>query len=138
MGANERKNKIRQRLWKIRAKKVVIATGSIERPLIFNNNDRPGILLSSSIKKYIYFFGVKSGNEISLFTNNDSAYETAISLNKSGVKVNTIIDIRENSTSSLVKNSKDWYKYFMGPYYSQYQWIQKNKIYKCSEIISEW
>ncbi len=103
LGANERKNKIRQRLWKIRAKKVVIATGSIERPLIFNNNDRPGILLSSSIKKYIDFFGVKSGNEISLFTNNDSAYETAISLNKSGVKVNTIIDIRENSTSSLVK-----------------------------------
>ena len=103
LGANERKNKIRQRLWKIRAKKVVIATGSIERPLIFNNNDRPGILLSSSIKKYIDFFGVKSGNEISLFTNNDSAYETAISLNKSGVKVNTIIDIRENSTSLLVK-----------------------------------
>mgnify|MGYP001293964844 CR=1 FL=1 len=103
LGANERKNKIRQRLWKIRAKKVVIATGSIERPLIFNNNDRPGILLSSSIKKYIDFFGVKSGNEISLFTNNDSAYETAISLNKSGVKVNTIIDIRENSTSPLVK-----------------------------------
>ena len=103
LSANERKNKIRQRLWKIRAKKVVIATGSIERPLIFNNNDRPGILLSSSIKKYIDFFGVKSGNEISLFTNNDSAYETAISLNKSGVKVNTIIDIRENSTSSLVK-----------------------------------
>ncbi len=103
LGANERKNKIRQRLWKIRARKVVIATGSIERPLIFNNNDRPGILLSSSIKKYIDFFGVKSGNEISLFTNNDSAYETAISLNKSGVKVNTIIDIRENSTSPLVK-----------------------------------
>ena len=103
LGANERKNKIRQRLWKIRAKKVVIATGSIERPLIFNNNDRPGILLSSSIKKYIDFFGVKNGNEISLFTNNDSAYETAISLNKSGVKVNTIIDIRENSTSPLVK-----------------------------------
>ncbi len=103
LNANERKNKIRQRLWKIRAKKVVIATGSIERPLIFNNNDRPGILLSSSIKKYIDFFGVKSGNEISLFTNNDSAYETAISLNKSGVKVNTIIDIRENSTSLLVK-----------------------------------
>ena len=103
LGINERKNKIRQRLWKIRAKKVVIATGSIERPLIFNNNDRPGILLNSSIKKYIDFFGVKSGNEISLFTNNDSAYETAISLNKSGVKVNTIIDIRENSNSTLVK-----------------------------------
>ena len=51
LSLNEKKNKIRQRLWKIRAKKVIIATGAMERPLIFNNNDRPGIILSSSIKK---------------------------------------------------------------------------------------
>ena len=49
----DRTNKVRQRLLKIRAKKVIIATGSLERPLVFNNNDRPGILLSSAIKKYI-------------------------------------------------------------------------------------
>ena len=55
LSLNERKDKIRQRLWKIRAKKVIIATGAIERPLIFNNNDRPGIILSSSIKNiFIY------------------------------------------------------------------------------------
>ncbi len=101
LSAHERKEKIRQRLLKIRAKKVVIATGAIERPLIFNNNDRPGIILSSSIKKYIDYYGVKTGESISLFTNNDSAYETAISLNKSGVKVKVIIDIRENSNSIL-------------------------------------
>ena len=100
---SERKNKIRQRLWKIRAKKVILASGSIERPLIFNNNDRPGIILSSSIKKYIDYYGVKTGKNVSLFTNNDSAYETAASLVKSGVDVNTIIDIRENSESSVVK-----------------------------------
>ena len=101
LSAHERKEKIRQRLLKIRAKKVVIATGAIERPLIFSNNDRPGIILSSSIKKYIDYYGVKTGENISLFTNNDSAYETAISLNKSGVKVKVIIDIRENSNSIL-------------------------------------
>ena len=101
LSAHERKEKIRQRLLKIRAKKVVIATGAIERPLIFSNNDRPGIILSSSIKKYIDYYGVKTGESISLFTNNDSAYETAISLNKSGVKVKVIIDIRENSNSIL-------------------------------------
>ena len=101
LGVNERKEKIRQRLLKIRAKKVVIATGAIERPLIFSNNDRPGIILSSSIKKYIDYYGVKTGENISLFTNNDSAYETAISLNKSGVKVKVIIDIRENPSSIL-------------------------------------
>ena len=101
LSAHERKEKIRQRLLKIRAKKVVIATGAIERPLIFSNNDRPGIILSSSIKKYIDYYGVKTGENISLFTNNDSAYETAISLNKSGVKVKVIIDIRENPSSIL-------------------------------------
>ena len=107
LNLNERSGKIRQRLWKIRAKKVIIATGSIERPLIFNNNDRPGIMLSSSIKKYIDYFGVKCGDKISLFTNNDSAYETAVSLSKSGTTVNSIIDIREKSESIIVNQAKD-------------------------------
>ena len=106
LSLNERKDKIRQRLWKIRAKKVIIATGAIERPLIFNNNDRPGIILSSSIKKYIDYYGVKCGQKISLFTNNDSAYETSISLNNSGVNVNSIIDIRDKSNSSIVKQAE--------------------------------
>jgi len=107
LSSNEKKDKIRQRLWKIRAKKVVIATGSMERPLIFNNNDRPGIILASSIKKYVDYFGVKCGQKISLFTNNDSAYETALSLNKSGVIINSVIDIRDKSDSAIVKQAKD-------------------------------
>ena len=106
LSLNEKKDKIRQRLWKIRAKKVIIATGAMERPLIFNNNDRPGIILSSSIKKYIDYYGVKCGQKISLFTNNDTAYETAISLNKSGVAINSVIDIRDKSNSSIVKEAE--------------------------------
>ncbi len=107
LNVNDRKDKIRQRLWKIRAKKVIIATGAIERPLIFNNNDRPGILLSSSIKKYIDYYGVKCGTKISIFTSNDSAYETVLSLYKNGVKVNSIIDIRDKSESLIVKKVQD-------------------------------
>ena len=103
LSLDEKKGKIRQRLWKIRAKKVIISTGAMERPLIFNNNDRPGIILSSSIKKYMDYFGVKCGQKISLFTNNDTAYETAISLNKSGVIVNSVIDIRDKTNSLIVK-----------------------------------
>ena len=103
---NEKKDKVRQRLWKIRAKKVVIATGAIERPLIFNNNDRPGVILSSSIKKYIDYYGVKCGQKISLFTNNDTAYETAISLSNNGVTVNSVIDIRDKSNSPIVKQAE--------------------------------
>ncbi|WP_440931970.1 sarcosine oxidase subunit alpha family protein [Candidatus Pelagibacter sp.] len=104
---SKRENRVRQRLLKIRAKKVITATGSIERPLIFNNNDRPGILLSSAIKKYADFYGVKSGEEIVLFTNNDTAYETALSLSDKGVKVKAIVDIRDANENRLIKSIKD-------------------------------
>ena len=97
----KKQNTIRQRLLKIRAKKVITATGSIERPLIFDNNDRPGIMLSSAIKKYADFYGVACGKENVLFTNNDTAYETAISLNNKGIKINAIIDIRDQNKSDL-------------------------------------
>tara|TARA_B100001173_G_scaffold121733_1_gene105840 strand:+ start:1135 stop:4140 length:3006 start_codon:yes stop_codon:yes gene_type:complete len=112
----QRKNKIRQKLLKIRAKKVITATGSLERPLIFDNNDRPGIFLSSAVKKYIDFFGVTCGKNNILLTNNDSAYETAISLIQKGIKVEAIIDNREDVDSKLLyeveKNSIKVYKGF--------------------------
>ena len=100
---NKKKEKIRQRLLKIRAKKVILATGALERPLVFNNNDRPGIMLSSAVKKYADFFGVKCGKKNIIFTNNDSAYETAYCLHSKGIKVDAIIDIRESSNSKIVK-----------------------------------
>ena len=103
---NKKKDKIRQRLLKIRAKKVIVATGSIERPLIFNNNDRPGIILSSAIKKYSDYYGVVCGKENILFTNNDSAYETAISLFNKGIKINAIIDIREKVNSEITNHAE--------------------------------
>ena len=103
---DKRLNKLRQRLWKIRAKKVILATGAIERPLIFNNNDRPGVMLANAVKKYIDFFGVRCGDKNIIFTNNDTAYETAISLNKKGIEV-VVIDIRKNSSSTLVQTTKD-------------------------------
>ena len=99
LSKSEKKNKVRQRLLKIRAKKVIVATGSLERPLIFNNNDRPGIMLSTAVKKYADYYGVISGKNTVFFTNNDSAYESAISLNKKGIKVEAIIDIRKESNS---------------------------------------
>ena len=102
LSLEDRKNKVRQRLLKIRAKKIITATGSLERPMIFNNNDRPGILLSSAIKKYVDFYGVACGTSNVLFTNNDSAYETALSLFKKGIQIKAIIDIRENATSKII------------------------------------
>jgi len=107
LSKNEKQNKIRQRLLKIRAKKVIVATGSLERPLVFDNNDRPGIMLSSAIKKYADYYGVICGKKNVFFTNNDSAYESAISLSKKGIIVQAIIDIRNKSESSLIKEAED-------------------------------
>jgi sarcosine oxidase subunit alpha len=107
LSENEKKGKIRQRLWKVRAKKVILATGSIERPLVFDGNDRPGIMLSSAVKKYLNFYGVKCGNKIIIFTNNDSAYETAIELHNKNLKVQAIVDIREESSGDLPKKCNE-------------------------------
>jgi len=107
LSKKERANKIRQRLLKIRANKVILATGSLERPMIFNNNDRPGIMLSTAIKKYAAYYGVACGKKTVFFTNNDSAYESAFCLHSKGIKVEAIIDIRENSNSKIVKSVED-------------------------------
>jgi len=103
----EKKEKIRQRLWKVRTKKVILATGSIERPMVFDCNDRPGIMLSSAVRKYINYYGVKCGNNVVIFTNNDDAYETAISLHNRGVKIQAIVDIREQSNGTLPKKCNE-------------------------------
>ena len=86
---------------------MILATGALERPLIFNNNDRPGIMLSSAIKKYSNFYGVACGTKNIFFTNNDSAYESALSLHNKGIKVEAIIDIRENSDAKIIKKIND-------------------------------
>jgi len=96
----------RQRLWYIRAKEVIISTGSIERPLVFGNNDRPGIMLSSAAKEYIKVYGVLVGKKPIIFTNNDSGYDTAIEFKKSGVDP-LVVDTRSNSEASIVKEAKD-------------------------------
>ena len=133
----QRKNKTRHKLLKIRAKKVITATGSIERPLIFNNNDRPGILLSSAIKKYADLFGVACGNKNILLTNNDSAYETAISLIQKGIKVEAVIDNREQIDSKLLydveKNNVKIFKGFTIVDTSGYKKINKISIMQLSK-----
>lgn len=85
----------RERLWKIRAKEVVLATGSIERPLVFGNNDRPGVMLASGALTYLQRFGVKSGRRAVVFTNNDTTYSVAAEMQRLGVQVAAIIDLRK-------------------------------------------
>ncbi len=133
----QRKNKTRQKLLKIRAKKVITASGSLERPLIFDNNDRPGILLSSAIKRYADLFGVACGEKNIFLTNNDSAYETAISLIQKGIKVEAIVDNREEIESKLLyeieKNNIKVFKGYTIVNTNGYKKINKVSLMKLSK-----
>ena len=91
----------RQRIWRVRAKEVVLATGSIERPLVFQNNDRPGVMLASSVSAYINRYAVKLGSSAVVFTNNDSAYSSVLDLLSSGVDVAGVIDPRPKPNGTL-------------------------------------
>ena len=91
----------RQRLWKVRARQVVLATGAIERPLIFAENDRPGIMLAGAVRTYLNRYGVRAGSRAVIVTNNDSAYRTALDLRSQGVSIAAIVDLRPEPTGAL-------------------------------------
>ena len=85
-----------ERLWQIHAKRVILAAGAIERPLVFPDNDRPGVMSAAAVRHYIRHYGVLPGRKAVIATNNDSAYETAIALRQAGAAV-TIADLRETA-----------------------------------------
>ena len=89
----ERRGLVRQRLWKVRARQVVLATGAHERPLVFRNNDRPGVMLASAAQSYVNRYAVRPGTGAVVFTNNDSAYEPALDLADAGLRV-IVVDVR--------------------------------------------
>jgi sarcosine oxidase subunit alpha len=84
----------RQRLWHIRARRVVLATGALERPLVFAGNDRPGIMLASAVETYLRRYAVLPGSRAVLFADNDDAYRTAAVLTEAGATVAAIVDPR--------------------------------------------
>ena len=89
----ERHGQTRQRLWKVRAKQVVLATGAHERPLVFRNNDRPGVMLASAAQSYVNRYAALPGTCAVVFTNNDTAYDCAADLADAGLRV-TLVDVR--------------------------------------------
>ncbi len=97
----------RQRLWKIRATEVILATGAHERPLVFSGNDLPGVMLSGAGRTYANRFGALPGRRVIITTNNDDAYRTAIALQKQGVMVRSIADIRANPKGPLISAAKE-------------------------------
>ncbi|WP_309094702.1 sarcosine oxidase subunit alpha family protein [Streptomyces sp.] len=84
----------RQRLWHIRARRVVLATGAHERPLVFAGNDRPGVMLAGAVRTYLGRYGVAAGSRVVVSTTDDSAYETVADLHAAGVAVAAVVDAR--------------------------------------------
>ncbi|RMH51105.1 MAG: FAD-dependent oxidoreductase, partial [Alphaproteobacteria bacterium] len=85
----------RERLWRVRAGRVVLAQGAIEKPLVFDGNDRPGVMLAGAAQTYLHRFGVRVGSRVVVATVHDSAWHAAFDLGEAGVSVAAIVDLRE-------------------------------------------
>jgi len=87
-------------MWRVRAKQVVLATGAIERPLVFADNDRPGVMLASAVSVYMRRYAAVPGRSLVIFTNNDSAYRVVHDAIDAGVVVKGVVDLREDGVSA--------------------------------------
>lgn len=84
----------RRRLWHIRARQVVLATGAHERPLVFAGNDRPGVMLAAAVRTYLNRYAVAPGSRAVVSTTNDSAYDTVADLHAAGIDIAAVVDAR--------------------------------------------
>ena len=86
---------VRERLWKIRARQIVLATGAFERPMLFPDNDRPGVMLANAVERYVSHYGVACGRRVLIAAACDSAYGVAQALVSAGIEVVGIVDRRD-------------------------------------------
>ena len=93
-----------RRLWKVRARRVVLATGASERPLVFPDNDRPGVMTASAALSYLVRYAVRPGRRAVAFTNNNSAYRTVRELVDAGLEVAALVDTRALPPGDLVRD----------------------------------
>ncbi len=91
----------RQRYWQIVAKRAVLASGAIERPLVFGGNDRPGVMLAGAVRTYVNRFGVVPGRQAVVVTTGDDGWRTAHDLHAAGSHVAAIVDARTEVSPAL-------------------------------------
>ena len=105
----------RQRLWRIVAKRAVLCAGAIERPIVFGDNDRPGIMLAGAVRAYVNRFGVVPGRRAVVFADNADAFRTAADLADAAIEVAALIDARKISSSTTqAEAEKANARYFPG------------------------
>jgi sarcosine oxidase, subunit alpha len=93
----------RERQWQVRAREVVLATGAIERPLVFPGNDRPGIMLAGAARTFLNRYGVRPGTRAVLVTATDDAYTVALELQQADIYVATIADVRGDDGAAAAR-----------------------------------
>lgn len=91
----------RQRFWRLVARQVIIAAGATERPIVFGGNDLPGVMLAGAVRAYINRYAVVPGKRAVVFTNNDYATTTVAALDKAGVDVVALVDVRDQPTEAV-------------------------------------
>ncbi len=99
-----RKGEARQILVQLRARSIVFATGALERPLVFSNNDRPGVMLASALRTYLNRYAVAPEQRTLIVTNNDTAYGAAFDLAAAGVAV-SVADHRSTIAPALLNRA---------------------------------
>jgi sarcosine oxidase subunit alpha len=97
----------RERLWQVRARHVLLATGALERPLIFPGNDKPGVMLAGAAHTYLHRYGVRVGSKAVIVTCDDDAYRTALDLKAAGVEIAAIADVRGSIEGPLAAAARD-------------------------------
>ncbi|WP_425071985.1 sarcosine oxidase subunit alpha family protein [Sagittula sp. S175] len=83
--------------WRIVAKRAVLAAGALERPVAFRDNDRPGVMLASSLRGYLHRYGTVPGRHVAVFTNNDDGHRTARDMARAGLNVAALVDSRHDA-----------------------------------------
>ncbi len=99
--ANPKDGAPREETHRIRAGKVILAQGAIERPLVFNGNDVPGVMLAGAGQTFLNRYGVAVGHEVAVFTSHDSAYQAAFDLADANIRIPVIIDVRDDIRADL-------------------------------------
>ena len=94
-------------MWHIRAGQVILATGAHERPLVFADNDRPGIMLASAVRTYLGRYGVAAGERVAVATTNDSAYDLVADLTAAGIDVVAVIDSRPAASARAARVAEE-------------------------------
>ncbi|RFB79369.1 sarcosine oxidase subunit alpha family protein [Methylovirgula sp. 4M-Z18] len=107
-------HEVRQRSWRIVAKRAVLAAGAIERPLVFGDNDRPGVMLAGAARTYLNRYAVKPGRVAAVFANNDDALRTVGDLHAAGVDVAAVIDPRVDMVQGRLAAEKAGARFVQG------------------------